>query len=67
MPSRTDTYFPPEDSVREVAHMPNAELRVIPSDWGHVAGAGVNPDDNAFVEAAIREVLASFKVTSDEE
>jgi homoserine O-acetyltransferase len=57
MPSRTDTYFPPEDSIGEVAHMPNAELRIIPSDWGHAAGAGVNPDDNAFVEAAIREVL----------
>jgi len=58
MPSRTDTYFPPEDSAGEVALMPNAELRVIPSDWGHAAGAGVNPDDNAFVEAAIREILA---------
>jgi homoserine O-acetyltransferase len=58
MPSRTDTYFPPDDSAHEVARMTNAELRVIPSDWGHVAGAGVNPADNAFIEAAIREVLA---------
>ncbi len=57
MPSRTDTYFPPEDSAAEVARMPRAELRVIPSDWGHVAGAGVNPVDNAFIEAAIRDAL----------
>ena len=30
MPGKTDLYFPPEDSEFEVAHMPNAELRVIP-------------------------------------
>lgn len=57
MPSRSDTYFPPEDSAYEVAHMPNAELRVIPSDWGHAAGAGVNAPDNAFIERAIRDAL----------
>ena len=28
MPASTDLYFPPEDSEIEVAHMPNAELRV---------------------------------------
>jgi homoserine O-acetyltransferase len=58
MPSRSDTYFPPDDSVIEVQHMPNAELRVIPSDWGHAAGAGSNAPDNAFIEAALREILA---------
>ncbi|GAC1533799.1 MAG: alpha/beta fold hydrolase [Candidatus Velthaea sp.] len=58
MPSRTDTYFPPEDSEIEVRHMPNAELRVIPSDWGHAAGGGANAEDNAFVADAIREILA---------
>jgi homoserine O-acetyltransferase len=59
MPSRSDTYFPPEDSAIEVAHMPHAELRVIPSDWGHAAGAGTNDADNAFVESALREILAT--------
>lgn len=58
MPSRSDTYFPPEDSAIEVRHMPRAELRVIPSDWGHAAGAGSNAADNAFVEAALREILS---------
>ncbi len=57
MPSRTDTYFPPEDSEIEVRHMPHAQLRVIPSDWGHAAGAGVNPIDNEFIARAIREIL----------
>jgi homoserine O-acetyltransferase/O-succinyltransferase len=34
MPEKTDLYFPPEDSEFEVAHMPNAELRVISSILG---------------------------------
>jgi homoserine O-acetyltransferase len=57
MPSRTDTYFPPDDSAIEAQHIPGAELRVIPSDWGHAAGAGSNPADNAFIESALREIL----------
>jgi len=64
MPARSDTYFPPEDSAIEVAHMPHAELRVIPSDWGHAAGAGSNPADDAFVEAALREILAAPAFTA---
>lgn len=58
MPSRTDLYFPPEDSAAAVAHMPNAELRVLESVWGHRAG-GPNADarDIAFVERAIRDLL----------
>ncbi|GAC1404332.1 MAG: alpha/beta fold hydrolase [Candidatus Velthaea sp.] len=57
MPSRTDTYFPPEDSEIEVRHIPDAELLVIPSDWGHAAGGGANAQDNAFVSDAIRRIL----------
>jgi homoserine O-acetyltransferase len=59
MPSRTDLYFPPDDSEIEVAHMPNAELRPIPSIWGHMAGSpGANPADTEFVDNALRELLA---------
>jgi homoserine O-acetyltransferase len=58
MPCRTDLYFPPEDSEHEVAHMPNAELRVIPSVWGHLAGGGLNPEDAGFIDSAIRDLLA---------
>lgn len=58
MPSRTDLYFPPEDSENEVALMPNAELRVIESVWGHRAGApGGDPADIAFIERGIRDLL----------
>lgn len=58
MPCRSDLYFPPEDSAIEVAHMPQAELRVIPSIWGHMAGGGLNPDDAAFIDAALAHLLA---------
>ena len=58
LPSRTDTYFPPEDSELEVAQMPNAELRVIPSNWGHWSGSGKNPADIAFIDHALKDLLA---------
>lgn len=60
MPSQTDLYFPPEDNAWEVRHMPCAELRPIPSIWGHMAGSpGVNPVDTAFIDRALKELLAS--------
>ena len=59
MPSRTDLYFPPEDSEIEVSHMPNAELRVLESVCGHRSAApGTDPRDIAFFDAAIRDLLA---------
>ena len=58
MPGGTDTYFPPEDSEYEAAHMPNAELRPIPSEWGHWAGSGRRPEDTAFIDRALRDLLA---------
>ena len=60
MASRTDPYFPPEDNKIEVGHMPNAELRVIPSIWGHLAGVpGLNPGDTHFIDNSLKELLAS--------
>lgn len=59
MPSKSDLYFPPEDSKIEVAMMPNAELRVMPSIWGHRAGSpGTDQDDTRFFENAIGDLLA---------
>jgi homoserine O-acetyltransferase/O-succinyltransferase len=57
MPSATDLYFRVRDNELEVAQMPNAELRPIPSSWGHAAGRGINPPDNAFIDSALRELL----------
>ncbi|MGD0107351.1 MAG: hypothetical protein ABSC06_25430, partial [Rhodopila sp.] len=38
MPSETDRYFEVADNAVEVPHLLRAELRPIPSIWGHVAG-----------------------------
>jgi homoserine O-acetyltransferase len=58
LPCETDLYFRVRDNELEVAQMPNAELRPIPSIWGHVAPFGANPPDNEFIDAALRELLA---------
>lgn len=59
MPSETDLYFTVEDNRREVAQMPHAELRPIPSIWGHRAGnPAQNPTDAKFLDNAVRELLA---------
>ncbi len=59
MPCETDLYFTVEDNRREVARMPNAELRPIPSIWGHRAGNPVfNPEDANFIGDAVKELLA---------
>ena len=59
MPCETDLYFTVEDNRREVAQMPRAELRPIPSIWGHRAGnPALNPEDAGFIDAAVKELLA---------
>ena len=60
MPSQTDLYFTAEDIAAEARQMPHAEYRPIPSIWGHLAGSpGANPVDTAFIDNALRELLAS--------
>jgi homoserine O-acetyltransferase len=57
MPAEKDLYFPPEDEQWSSQHIPQGDVRVIPGVWGHFAGGGQNPDDTAFIDAAIREML----------
>jgi homoserine O-acetyltransferase len=59
LPSKTDLYFPPEDNEIEVEMMRDAELRIIPSIYGHGAGyPGLgSPEDAAFIDNALRELL----------
>ncbi|KAF9558701.1 alpha beta hydrolase fold protein [Agrocybe pediades] len=50
MPSKTDLYFPPEDSFNEVASLQSsARLVVIDTVWGHMAGGGANAADDKFI------------------
>lgn len=58
LPGRTDLYFPVADNAAEVAMMPNAELRIIDSIWGHYAGGGRVAEDTAVIDAALRDLLA---------
>ncbi|KAL5507007.1 hypothetical protein ACEPAH_6463 [Sanghuangporus vaninii] len=59
MPSKTDLYFPPEDSQNEVSHLRDARLAIIPTVWGHAAGGGASPADVAFITERIKEFLES--------
>ena len=58
LPGETDLYFRVADNAAELPHLRHAELRRIPSIWGHRAGspAGI-PDDLAFLRQAVREWL----------
>ena len=58
MPGRTDLYFPVADNEYEVSKMPNAELRVFESIYGHFASSALNADDVKFQNDAIKEILA---------
>ncbi|MEM6664149.1 MAG: alpha/beta fold hydrolase [Pseudomonadota bacterium] len=58
MPGRTDLYFPTADNEAEAALIPNAEVREIDSKWGHYAGGGRVAEDTAFIDAALKELLA---------
>lgn len=57
MPGHTDLYFPPEDGEAEAALLRDARVAVIPSDWGHYAGGGHDPDDLAFIDRELAKLL----------
>ncbi|MDA0821324.1 MAG: alpha/beta fold hydrolase [Proteobacteria bacterium] len=59
MPCLTDAYFPPEDSEIEMRYLDNAVLRPIDSEWGHWAGSGRNKPDSDFIDAQLKELLAT--------
>ncbi|PVI01222.1 homoserine acetyltransferase family protein [Periconia macrospinosa] len=61
VPSRTDLYFPPEDSEIEVQAMRSGigELKVIPSIWGHWAGGpGDSKEDVKWLDDTLRDFFS---------
>lgn len=60
MAAQGDMFFPPEDEEAAVALMTgaDAELRVIPTTWGHFAGGGLHEPDIKFIDDALKELLA---------
>ena len=65
MPSATDLYFPVGDARYEAAYMPHVTLLPIPSLWGHPAGAGASPADEAFLNENIRKFLAGERIQGE--
>ncbi|KAF5370603.1 hypothetical protein D9758_002043 [Tetrapyrgos nigripes] len=58
MPSKTDLYFPPEDSELEIEYLRGkGRLVVIDTVWGHMAGGGSNAKDLEFIQTEIRRFL----------
>ncbi|MCJ1311776.1 hypothetical protein MMC25_005449 [Agyrium rufum] len=63
MPSRTDMYFPPEDSENEVKYLKHGELAVIETIWGHVGGGGGSPKDDIWINERISGFLKEGQST----
>jgi homoserine O-acetyltransferase/O-succinyltransferase len=59
MPSETDLYFPVTDARYEADFIPRCTLVVIPSLWGHPAGAGASPADGQFINEHVAGFLAA--------
>ena len=58
MPGDSDLYFRVADNAAELRHLRHAELRPIPSLWGHRAGNPMaNPEDAAFIRGEVRRWL----------
>jgi homoserine O-acetyltransferase len=58
VPGETDLYFRVADNEAERPHLRHAELRPIPSIWGHRAGnPAANPPDAGFLREAVRAWL----------
>jgi homoserine O-acetyltransferase len=60
MPSETDLYFPVADARYEAGFIPRCTLAVIPSLWGHPAGAGASPADGKFINDHVSSFLADL-------
>lgn len=60
MPGDHDLYFQVDDNRLEMQHLKHAELKPIPSVWGHRAGNPVSqPQDRAFIEQHVKALLAA--------
>lgn len=54
-----DNFFPLADIAAEQRMIPNSELRLVSSEWGHLALFGVDPGYNATVDSHLRTLLAT--------
>lgn len=54
-----DTFFPLADIRAEQELIPNSELKVVSSDWGHLALFGTDPGYNTAIDAHLNALLSS--------
>lgn len=59
MPFEEDMFFPVRDCKAEQELIPNSELRVIPSLWGHFAMMGLFEEERDYIDAQLKELLAT--------
>ena len=57
MPGVNDLYFPPEENKEELKSLKNGKLEIIPSNYGHYAGAAKSIEDLDFVNNQIKMLL----------
>ncbi|EED18360.1 translation initiation inhibitor, putative [Talaromyces stipitatus ATCC 10500] len=61
MPCQTDQYFTWQVSEKEAKYIKHAELAIIPSIWGHLAGSGASQEDNHWMDSRIALFLSQSK------
>jgi len=59
MPVATDMFFTPADCAAEQRLIPGSVLRVLESDWGHIAVMGMDPGYLRQIDEALRDLLAA--------
>lgn len=59
MPGINDLYFPPEENLQEVEYLKKGKVEIIPSNYGHYAGAGKCKEDLDFVNEQIRNLISN--------
>jgi len=57
MPSETDMYFHIDALTEEAKLISDVELEIIPSLWGHIAGAGFSSEDAEFINKKVLKFL----------
>ncbi len=58
MPGVNDLYFPHEENIEELNFLQNGKVEIIPSNYGHYAGAGKCKEDLDFVNKQIENILS---------
>lgn len=56
---KEDHFFPLADITNEQKMIPNSDLKLVSSRWGHLALFGVDPEYNTAIDAHLKALLAS--------